>query len=802
MRPVRLELEGFTSFRARTEIDFDGVNYFALVGPTGSGKSSIIDAICFVLYGSIPRYDNKALISPVVTGGSLEAKVRLDFTVGPDLYTAVRIVRKNAQGAATVKEARLEKAGVEVPLAGTGPELTAAVTELLGLPFEHFTKCVVLPQGDFARFLHDPPKVRQEFLVRLLNLGLYERMAREANARATVAQDRRNLLLERLESASGDATPERLTEAKARLKRLARLRKEVSEAEPALQTFEKQIADGSDAAEEAAEWLEVIEELEVPGDVEALSDEITAAKKLLAEAEGTVKDVRAKARKAEKLCESLPARPPLDAALLAHDELDKITVEIEAAGRTVTRAVAAEAGAAKALAAAVAAEGTAAEAVESARSAHQAVHLAQGLTEGEPCPVCLHPVATLPQHAIPAEIGAAETALVEARRALEEARTVAGTAAQTVAREQAHRSSLQKQREALSERVAEHKERNALEATLTRIEQADAGLKEARKQEGAALDAADDARKSLEHLQHRVDEQREELAEARDTLASLKPPKPGNKDLAADWEALLTWAEAQVAPLSKKLAEAEKAVAKAEKAMTAQIDKLAASCVDCDLELDAEDNIVEIVVAAHTEAERAAKDIEEAMAAVKDMRVKAEELTRDYEVAHELGLHLSAKPGRFVSWIVNEALERLVEGATQILSELSGGQYSLRVDENGTFFVADLNNAGELRSARTLSGGETFLASLSLALALADQLGELAAEGAAKLEAIFLDEGFGTLDPETLETVAATVENLAAGGRMVGVITHVRELAEQIETKFRVKKDVSTSTVEKVATGG
>jgi recombinational DNA repair ATPase RecF len=89
MRPLRLELKGFTSFKEPTVVDFDDAGYFALVGPTGSGKSSLIDAICFALYGSVPRYDDKRLKGAVITQGHLEARARLDFALGPDTYTAV-----------------------------------------------------------------------------------------------------------------------------------------------------------------------------------------------------------------------------------------------------------------------------------------------------------------------------------------------------------------------------------------------------------------------------------------------------------------------------------------------------------------------------------------------------------------------------------------------------------------------------------------------------------------------------------------------------------------------------------------
>src|SRR4051794_41900879 len=89
MRPNRLEVEGFTAFRERTVVEFDGADLFAFTGPTGSGKSSLVDAMGFALYGRIHRYGEK-LVHAAISQGRNEARVRLDFSAGGAPYTAGR----------------------------------------------------------------------------------------------------------------------------------------------------------------------------------------------------------------------------------------------------------------------------------------------------------------------------------------------------------------------------------------------------------------------------------------------------------------------------------------------------------------------------------------------------------------------------------------------------------------------------------------------------------------------------------------------------------------------------------------
>ena len=94
---------------------------------------------------------------------------------------------------------------------------------------------------------------------------------------------------------------------------------------------------------------------------------------------------------------------------------------------------------------------------------------------------------------------------------------------------------------------------------------------------------------------------------------------------------------------------------------------------------------------------------------------------------------------------------------------------------------------GSSRSVKTLSGGESFQASLSLALGLSDEIQSYA--GGIRLDAMFVDEGFGSLDEEALNQAVKALNDLTEDSRMVGIISHVPELKERIEKKIVVKKD-------------
>ncbi len=136
-------------------------------------------------------------------------------------------------------------------------------------------------------------------------------------------------------------------------------------------------------------------------------------------------------------------------------------------------------------------------------------------------------------------------------------------------------------------------------------------------------------------------------------------------------------------------------------------------------------------------------------------------------------------------------LKQLMEETNRHLTTLSSGRYALRpAGENVLgLHIEDAFQARALRSVKTLSGGESFLVSLCLALGLSDMAGRHR-----KIESLFLDEGFGVLDDEMLYKVMSALKGLRADGKTVGIVSHVKRLAEEIPTQIRLEKEPGGSS--------
>ena len=175
------------------------------------------------------------------------------------------------------------------------------------------------------------------------------------------------------------------------------------------------------------------------------------------------------------------------------------------------------------------------------------------------------------------------------------------------------------------------------------------------------------------------------------------------------------------------------------------------------------------------------KNIKEKLEELKDLLEKKKKLERKLSLLGDLEKLFKGK--KFVEFVAANKLKYVSIEASKRLKEITNGNYGLEVDENGRFIIRDYKNGGAKRDATTLSGGETFLASLALALALSAQI---QLKGTAPLELFFLDEGFGTLDDDLLEVVMSSLERIHNEKLKVGIISHVESIKNRVPVKLMI----------------
>lgn len=807
MRPLRLLIDGFGSYRKRTEVDFSDVDYFALVGPTGSGKSTILDAIAFALYGTVPRWEDRKSIAYALAPSANSCQLALVFETAGSRYVVSRLLLRSTRGAVQTKEARLERLDDSVPIAADitrlleasvdqiaeGTEVTSAVERLLGLTYEHFTQCVVLPQGKFAEFLRARPADRQDMLVELLAYGVYGQIgerARELGKRH--ATEVRTLEGQLANYADADSAV--LAAAKERHAELLGLQQEIDRQCEQLAAHQALDTEASARARSGRDSLVALA-VATPESVSTLSAQIDQADQAVTKAHEAREMADRAWAAAREAVDALGDRVQLSTWLRCHDELASIlvaqTANDHAYARLKAAADRADADKASAL------EGVAVDeaSLSDAMHHHTAVDLARTLRIGEPCPVCLQSVVALPTHVEEHDIAAARRALGESKERLARAETTVDAAGKALAEHRGVVQAANRRREDLEQQLVAAPSREATADALRRI--ADAADVERRLSQGAetARLLVDEARQRRASLDEQESAARTLLMQKRDLLVAYGAPGLLGRSLAADWDALGKWALAERHLRTEAQRELDASEALARRAAQAAEEALVQTLHDHKVSARSAENARVDVAIALTDAANEVRDVTRQMKAAARLEKQIAAVTEKRQVADELGRLLAA--GRFERWLCGEALDALVEVASDTLLALSSGQYQLDRNEKNEFIVIDFHDAGAVRPVSTLSGGETFQASLALALALAHQVVALSG-GQRELDSIFLDEGFGTLDEATLDTVASTLESLTGDGdRMVGLITHVPALADRVPVRFRITRDGAGSHIVK-----
>ena len=784
MRPLSIELEGFFAYRDKARVDLEGVEYFSLEGPTGSGKSSLIDAMIFALYGKIPRLGGTS-VAPAISAGKNRARVSLRFEAGGETYTATRQLERSQAGGARATEVRLENR--DNVIASGASEVSGHVEDLLNLSYDDFTRTVVLPQGDFARFLTATPRERQELLRGLLGLDIYRTMAGLARNREQLASSQLDSARHRLEELDVPDEDE-VTSAGARLVAIVGLAERIEEREEEIGSAKERVAGAQAQLEATVDARKRLEGLSPPPRLEELSGLLASLDGVIEAKAEELASQQAELKRASEELGQLPQVEVLDrhadlysrlAAVqseLAELNLDAIRRQLETAEGHVV-----EAGKKRE---------RALSDLDEARHEHAAHALAGALVAGDPCPVCRQKVERVPDIQEPSALKKTQSEAEAAEKDLEQARADVALISKELARAEAAGERLNTAREQLVSDLSQAAEEDAIAdlrkkaiAARTKVETLEATIKEL----GETLARHERERSDLAEEQRSLGRL---LMSEREKIADLKPPLAESEDVLVQWKELIAWRESKTAELVAATNDLVGEVEKRRLELEEMSRRLDAELAELDISAGGRPSVA--VARAEEKARQIVRQHEIALEQSKQLRADITESEEKAALAAALARHLRADG--FERWMMVGAIADLVSGANTILGELSESSYSLHSDDEGSFDIVDHRNADEIRPISTLSGGETFLVSLALALSLAETL---AAGGGSNLDAIILDEGFGTLDEESLDVVAAVLENLTVSGLMVGIITHVRALATRAPVRFVVRKGPEGSHVEK-----
>ena len=805
MRPLKLTLSAFGPYAAQTTLPLEALGrggLYLITGDTGAGKTTLFDAITYALYDhSSGGVRDGAMLRSKYADPGTPTFVELEFEVRGQRCTVRRnpeYPRPKARGEGFTTEkadATLTYADGRPPVT-KAKEVTAAVTELIGLDYNQFSQIAMIAQGQFNRLLNATTEERSRIFRKLFRTQRYQKLQdalQEENARLTAQRSSLNTaittVLGGLALSAQDPQREELAALSAQT--------EPETAQELLQALTaRQEADTARAAQELAALdtrLSAVQAaLGAAEQVDRLRRELDQN---LAHARENARLETARAaarREALAALEAQQTAAETELAALADADTRRVELGAEAdrlaqreqalneLGQSLTayQAVKAAAAAAqdryKTASARQTEAGTARDRLERAFLDAQAGLLAQGLAEGVSCPVCgstHHPAkAALPRTApTQAQVNAAKQAAAASDQAAQEASAAAGAA---VTREKEGRARLRKDAEALlPERFTSPDGPVPLSVTLLRTALAE----ETQALRTAKADLS--ARRS----------QNASACRRRQELEAQRPTRNAQR----------TALEAQAAAAQQNAAAAESAVRtlEAQAAGAAPAQDLAALREQQAALLDRRRPLAEREKALNAQLQPNRK------ATAEYRRLSAERQTLEQRwqwvnaLAATTGGTLNSKQKiRLEAYIQMQYLDRILIHANTRLMQMTAGQYELervgaenqRSQSGLDLGVIDHYN-GTRRSVKTLSGGESFKASLALALGLSDEVQRTA--GGIRLDTLFLDEGFGSLDDESLEQAIRVLSGLTEGDRLVGIISHVAALKDRIDRQLVVKKD-------------
>ena len=851
-------MRAFGPYAGETVIDFEklqGRHLFLICGPTGAGKTTILDAMCYALYGKTSGDRTGEKMRSDYADSSERTEVIFDFMLGDKTYRATRspaqmVDKKRGSGqtlaAMQASLSELED-GKEINTLRTGIEEAAG--KLIGLNADQFCQVILLPQGDFRKLLVAKADEREAILKQLFKTQRFsefkDRLKDRLDAKVREKMEKQTRE-DQILSTAGAADEKQLAsiveEAEKSLQEAVETtRKQEKESNEFREVYQKETA----LMGHFTELDKALKQDAALKNEEGRMKEMEASLSLIRSArelapyfdqlDGITREGRQEAQKLKtakadmetytRLNETLEKRiQELDAMKEKREEERKTALKMQdlvPKAKLYGAAVQALKNAQNALSRAE--EETkrlqaSAEAARKARDAQkekadavrksyidgQAFLLAEGLEDGVPCPVCgaIHHPAPARGGDYVAKAEDVERAQKEYERAsaaydrANDAKEKHSTGA--YAKAVSDHAKADAQMKTLEEIPEAYRDPKYLEAESTRL------LTDIRKWEQDKETAAAQLRKAGADLSasqaacRNAEERREELVKKyRETESVLKEAsdKAGFQSLdeCKEWYKKKDTEESVRKTLEQYRADRKST----EERIKAEEQETAGKERPDMLALNEKSKALQDQLKKASERAAALKERTETLQkAVSDARAiekELEDLRKEEGLIRGLYDLTSGKKTRITleRYVLGTLLDDVANAANLRLLSMSRRRYSLHrmTDESGlgkgglSLEVSD-SFTGRSRPANTLSGGETFLASLSLALGLADVV--QSRQGGVRLDTMFIDEGFGTLDPDSLNSAMNTLIDLQNTGRMVGIISHVPELEERIDARLRV----------------
>lgn len=825
MRPLKLIMSAFGSYAGEETIDFSQMEQgiFLVTGDTGSGKTTIFDGIVYALYdrtsggvrdGNMMRSAYADLRTPTF--------VELEFLCRGEVYRIIRnpdyereSLRKDKDGNSK-KTQEKSKAEFYLPdgsmFRGNKREINLKIEELLGMDARQFMQMAMIAQGDFLKLLHAKSEERKEIFSKIFDTGIYgkvqEELRKKEKESAVALKNKERACLEQMSRILYPKEFLHSEELKAckdaqHLGNAIRLLRELQEEDQkkarelgekrellgeSLVKLEKRkdllekLSSVRETRKQKKEWLEE----NLPNEKVYLEREQILEEQLRVQEE---EGVRLK-QTLEKELEELSKKQ--DTMAVRMEEMEGLKRLWEQAIRCLKQQkeyadkwnVANESYKEKR---------ETYERFYEAFFREQAGILAQNLKESDPCPVCgstVHPKKAALSASAPDQnqVNQAKKTARQAEEEREEMQLLYQKAAQVY---QSALGSLNQEGVRLLGESFDAGEQLWREEANKAMQQAKVQLEncrrefQIRKEQGETQEQA---------LTKKITQSRMLYQKARaekEQFIRFAERTRGEEYAAAEQETELL-SEWEVYTGIKQSLDNEELIEQLHSIRVEQEQKRE------------ESNLTErLWQECH---------VREQTNAVTQRLLKAyekeyEELKEQYVLIHHLkltadgGLSGSAKLD-FESYIQRKYFERIIARANQRLLQMSSGQFLLKCKEidqlsNRTKAGLDLDVYSlvteSVRDVKTLSGGESFMAALSMALGLADVVQDTA--GAIRLDTMFIDEGFGSLDDHSREQAIRVLYELAGEKRLIGIISHVTELKEQIEAKLVVCKGKQGSHV-------